>query len=563
MSFCSAQKSSSILIDNGKSVYQIVIPSKPTDVEREASQVLQTYLFKVSGFSLPIIYEYENRRSKNEIHIGKTVDSKGVKTGSLANDGFSFRVSQSKLFLQGGDRKGVLYAVYSFLEDEIGCKKYTKDVEFIPKKKVISVSSSLNVIQNPSFEYRTTYFEDSLDKTYSDWNKLNYFFEDRLYNAHTFQVYVPEEKYFKSHPEYFALVDGKRIPSQLCLSNRNVYQLIRDGLERDMKKCPRYKYWSVSQNDDERFCHCNDCNKLRKDGKDFSEILIPFVNKLAKEFPTKIISTLAYHRSIEAPIYSSIEPNVEIMLCFTHLNRNVPLATGGENAKMFREFLNQWKLKTNDIFAWDYVNNYNNTLSPFPNIPILQPNLQFLKSQGIKKVFLNGIGNQKGEFSELKTYIISKLLWDVNADVEKLKVEFCNAFYGSAAKDVLDYIQALESTAKKTNAIVDVWANPILNKNDFLSQKNINLYKSILNKGLLKVKENPVLYSRVLKEYASLQYAEIEIASQDNNRLQELGGQNELQKKIILLQDHLKSTKVHFLRNGEQSIEDYKKSKEK
>jgi len=186
-----------------------------------------------------------------------------------------------------------------------------------------------------------------------------------------------------------------------------------------------------------------------------------------------------------------------------------------------------------------------------------------LKSQGIKKVFLNGIGNQKGEFSELKTYIISKLLWDVNADVEKLKVEFCNAFYGSAAKDVLDYIQALESTAKKTNAIVDVWANPILNKNDFLSQKNINLYKSILNKGLLKVKENPVLYSRVLKEYASLQYAEIEIASQDNNRLQELGGQNELQKKIILLQDHLKSTKVHFLRNGEQSIEDYKKSKEK
>lgn len=549
-----------VIISQRKSDYQIVIPSKPTKAEWDASGVLQTYFFKITGLSLPIIYEYENRRSLKEIHVGNTVDAGNINR-NLGIDDVVIRAKNDKLFINGGSRKGVLYSTYTLLSDILGCKKFTKDLEYIPQKSVLKVSRNIDVKQSPSFEYRTTYFEDSLDPAYADWNKLNYFFEDRLYHAHTFQVYVPAEKYFKSHPKYFALVDGKRNPAQLCLSDPNVYQIIKKGLQEDMSKYPQYKYWSVSQNDDEIFCHCNNCNQKRKDGKDFSEILIPFINKLAQEFPDKIISTLAYHRSIEAPIYSNVEKNVEIMLCFTHMDRRIPLSTGDGNAKMFRDFLNAWQKKNSDIFAWDYICNYNNTLSPFPNIPILQPNLQYMKAHGINKVFLNGIGNQKGEFSELKSYIVSKLLWNVNADVNQLKKEFCDAYYQEASSDVLHYISMLEENANSTKAIVDVWANPTLNKNDFLSQKNIEEYKKILNKGLAKVKDNPVAYSHVLKEYASIEYAEIEIASQDKNRMNEIGGEKRYKEKLMNLQGNLKQSKVLLLKNGEMPIETYLKSK--
>src|SRR5690606_29795356 len=51
--------------------------------------------------------------------------------------------------------------------------------------------------------------------------------------VHTFGLLVPEEKYFSTHPEYYALVDGKRIPAassgtsgQLCLTNADVLNII-------------------------------------------------------------------------------------------------------------------------------------------------------------------------------------------------------------------------------------------------------------------------------------------------------------------------------------------------
>mgnify|MGYP001187779015 CR=1 FL=1 len=40
---------------------------------------------------------------------------------------------------------------------------------------------------------------------------------------------VPAEKYFKDHPEYFPLIEGKRVPdSQFCMSNPDVIRLVAD-----------------------------------------------------------------------------------------------------------------------------------------------------------------------------------------------------------------------------------------------------------------------------------------------------------------------------------------------
>jgi len=35
-------------------------------------------------------------------------------------------------------------------------------------------------------------------------------------------IYFPTEEYFAKHPEYYALVNGKRQPSQLCNTNEDV-----------------------------------------------------------------------------------------------------------------------------------------------------------------------------------------------------------------------------------------------------------------------------------------------------------------------------------------------------
>ena len=45
--------------------------------------------------------------------------------------------------------------------------------------------------------------------------------------VHTYEVLVPPEKYGKTNPEYYSLIDGKRNPvTQLCLSNPDVLTLV-------------------------------------------------------------------------------------------------------------------------------------------------------------------------------------------------------------------------------------------------------------------------------------------------------------------------------------------------
>lgn len=555
-SSCSQNKLT-ITNDNGTTEYQIVIPRNKTDAEWNAAFLLKKYIDKISGLSIPVVYDYEKVRNK-EILVGNTSRSQNINTKNIAEDAVIIKSNDNKIYITGGKRKGILYSASTFLEEYVNVKIYTKDFEVLPIGRRIVVPSNINYSYPPPFIFRTTYFEDSEDRHYADWHKLNYFFEDRINFVHSFNQYLPDT-YFKTHPEYFALVDGKRTPVQPCLSHPDVYKIMKSNLIKEMVKHPNLKVWSVSHTDDGTYCHCSLCGPKHTAGNGFIETLMPFVNRFAKDFPDKIISTLAYRQSIEPSKFTKPLSNVEIMLCYTHVNRALPIGTGPDNAKMFRDITNNWKKQTDNIFVWDYVINYLNTLSPFPNLQVLQPNIQYFRDNDIRYIFQQGSGNQKSEFNELKCYLISKLLWNPDINIQEIQNEFIEAFYGQAAPEIKEYILALKTEVKKNNAIVDIWADPTLNKNDFLSVQNILNYRNILNKALNKTKSNPTIYNRVLKEKLSIDYVELQIASQDINRKKTIGNNREYKNKIEDFITNTNRAKIEFLMNGERTPQDYRK----
>jgi hypothetical protein len=80
--------------------------------------------------------------------------------------------------------------------------------------------------------------------------------------VHTMFSLVPPEKYFELHPEYYALMDGKRVKTQLCLSNAEVLAITIEELGKRMKEKPDKIYWSVSQMDTFGACECDGCKTL-------------------------------------------------------------------------------------------------------------------------------------------------------------------------------------------------------------------------------------------------------------------------------------------------------------
>lgn len=164
-----------VLTQDGTSRYSIVLPSAATEYEERAAQVLQNYLLQISGTPLPII-KANVHRSRYEILLGQNerLDelSLGINLNSLKSDGFIIRTDSMRLIIAGGNEKGTLYGVYTFLEKYLGCRMYSPKVKVIPQQERIALGT-INDIQVPVIGFRDTHYRVTWDTEYTDWHKLD------------------------------------------------------------------------------------------------------------------------------------------------------------------------------------------------------------------------------------------------------------------------------------------------------------------------------------------------------------------------------------------------------
>jgi len=85
-------------------------------------------------------------------------------------------------------------------------------------------------------------------------------------------------------------------------------------------------------------------------------------------------------------------------------------------------------------------------LMPYPNIRILQPNIQTFRDNNAIGIMEQGAYQSRGgEFAELRSYVISRLLWNPDCDVENVIDDFIFGYYGRAGKYVRQYFDLLYS----------------------------------------------------------------------------------------------------------------------
>ena len=539
-----AQAQQFTLVNNGKSKCRIIIPEKGNVNEIQSALVFQDYIKRISGVVLPIVSDITGPED-NEILIGNVnrEEYKNVPVDKLEKDGLYIRNTGKKLVIAGGTGKGVLYGVYTFLEKYLGCRKYSSAVTYVPKQKTI-ILNPIDDMQLPSFKYRDDFYPDVInDPEYLVWHKLdNCFGKPDSGNewgdfVHTSDELLSAKEYGESHPEYFSYYDGKRHSgidaswqpeAQLCLSNPDVLEIVCKSLQKRIEQNPTAVYWSVSQNDNVNYCRCPKCTELNEKYSSFapgskmygthgddmyspigSGSFLTFVNKVAERFPDKIISTLAYQYTRVPPKDLLPGKNVNIMLCNIESPRNVPIEMGDRS---FCEDLDGWARLTNNIIIWDYVVQYRNLISPFPNFQTLQPNLKYLHDKGVTMIFEEGNPDTGGEFHELKAYLLANLLWNVNADVNKVMDDFLSGYYGDASKMIREYIDLLHDRMSKSGEKLIIYGTPVEEKETFLSDSLITTYNKIFDRAEKAVTESPEILEHVRKARLPVYYAILEIA---------------------------------------------------
>ena len=179
--------------------------------ERHAARELADFLKQVAGVNIPIVKTGEVK--SNRILIGeksaRLADPTFTVEG-LGSEGLVMRTVGNDLILAGGRNRGTLYAVYTFLEDHLGCRWYSSKVSRIPRRRTIAVGP-INDTQVPAFEYREVYYHDAMDPDFAARQKLNgnasIISNGRLVSerhlgwglwCHSFFALVPPKTYFMS-----------------------------------------------------------------------------------------------------------------------------------------------------------------------------------------------------------------------------------------------------------------------------------------------------------------------------------------------------------------------------
>ena len=200
--------------------WQILLPERPSLTESTAAEELQLHIQKMTGSEVPIVSEPQELPADHILSVGDTLFARS-RVEKEHPDPFKFdeifiRAEGSNLFLTGHERRGALYAVYTFLEDVCGCRWYTEDAAVIPQREDLVFPPDLAVSYVPQMISREMYHKLASPCLFSARNKGNGNIDEAhggrlsiLNFVHSFYCYIPPKDYFDAHPEHARGTDPK------------------------------------------------------------------------------------------------------------------------------------------------------------------------------------------------------------------------------------------------------------------------------------------------------------------------------------------------------------------
>jgi hypothetical protein len=463
----------------------------------DVADTLNVYLDKTLGLTLEISKKKKNR----SIILTEKPD--------YNKDFISINYKDSLITISANNKKNLYYATYDFIEKFLNVNWLSTDFTYYSDLKSINFPNNYSYYYEPPVLTRTVhsklFYKDSV---FADKLKVtNEAFPRYVPNArvHTFHRFLPYDVFYENNPEYYALRGNKRLPTQLCLTNPDVLNIVKDSVKSFFNKFPGSDVISVSQDDNTQYCKCDKCSKIDLEEGSPAGTMIHFVNEVAKSFPNKTISTLAYQYTRKPPKVKPVE-NVLITLCSIECDRSVPIEIG---CKDFSSDLKGWSGLTDNIRIWDYTTQFTNFLAPFPNWGTIKPNINLFVDNNAKWIFEQH-SNNNSELFELRSYLMAKLLWDPNLDFQILLNQFNNRYYGSGGKYISEYVNKIQNQIDKTSFFLFLYGDPSQGFDSFLSPENLLSYDLLFDKALNSVKLNSDYYKRILRSKISIDYAILE-----------------------------------------------------
>jgi hypothetical protein len=470
-----------LLADEGKSEYRILVPAKPSDIETKAATELQRWLKEMTSVLIPVVNEGSSDATGDKfLSIGGTQLAQRIVSSEdlqkVGKEGYIIRQTASSLVITGGPLRGVINGVFCLLEEDLGCRWYAGKSFDAPsistlRAKVVSRSFSPPLDVRYPFYYEAGHPDEewALRNRYSSIQRRmpdDFGGGRRLQQewfVHSFNAVLSQTKDFATHPEYFSLIDGKRSSRQLCLTNPDVLRITIEKARKAIDACATTEFISISDYDGGGHCECPECAKLDAENGSPAGSNLTFVNRVAEALeashPNITVLALAYLDTLDAPTKVKPRSNVAVQFCNDLHSWRWPLMPFTDShhilSKRYIKALDDWSRICDKIYIWDYTTNFSHYIAPMPNMHVIEPSVKFYLARNVKGIMFQGSYQAPGERGAMRTWVMTKQLWDPTRHIDVLTDDFVQGYYREAAGPIGEYYKLLDVAGRANQESVN------------------------------------------------------------------------------------------------------------
>jgi hypothetical protein len=170
-----------------------------------------------------------------------------------------------------------------------------------------------------------------------------------------------------------------------------------------------------------------------------------------------------------------------------------------------------WSKICKNLSVWDYCINFVHPMAPNPNLQVQQANIKFFRDHHVQGYFGQCNREVGSDLCELRCYLIAKLCWNPDANVEAIINDFVDGFYGPAAEPLRRYLALIGEAAAKMPEPLGLDDPPKDHADSFLRPELLRQYDALFDEAERLAGGDVELLGRVRNARMSLLYAKLEL----------------------------------------------------
>jgi len=430
------------LARDGKALQPVVVGEKATERVRAAAAELAEYLGRISGAK----FQLASGDGARGIAVGLPADFPGLRfqpdfhpDQPTGREDYLLRTHPQGAYLLGATEAAVEHAVWDFLY-RLGYRQFFPGEHWEVIPKASQLAAAMDTLQRPDFNSRRLPAAVSRGRdafgdgeAYAAWMQRNRLADGwKIASTHIYGFITrARKKEFEEHPEYLALVEGKRQGDKCCIANPGLRKLVVDYALEHFQQNPDANSISMEPSDGGGWCECPECAKLGSVSTRVVTLANEVAEAMGKVYPGKLVGILAYNFHT-APPEIRVHPQVMVCICAGQLTGNWEP----------QELFDAWSAKGANAAGRGYgvFEYYSNIVGNYylpggtraSNLFYLKTTIADFHRRGARRLS-SGIAYSNGMVS-LGTYMAARMLWDVKeADrIQQLYQDFLEKAFGPA-----------------------------------------------------------------------------------------------------------------------------------